>query len=150
MKNIINIKGNKNIRLKSKKYILNHKIKKYKITCPDKIFRDLCLSEMQISEIYFLIKRNRIVYIGKSIDLDMRLYNHKIKRKINFDHYYYIEYLGDYLSIIEAKYILKFLPPENKYVNIEKAKMNIKDIRPKTKKFISYLDTLKFNFFCIR
>ncbi len=111
------------MKLKTKKQILSNAKPYYKITCPDKYFRDMFLSEMQISGIYFLIRNKKIIYIGKSIDLDMRLYNHK--REKYFHQYYFEEHKKENLDIIKSKYIYKFLPEENKYLNLNKVRMKL-------------------------
>lgn len=98
------------MQLLNKNFIIKNKKTKNKINSPDKYFRDLFLSEMQISGIYFLINNNKIIYIGKSIDIDARLYRHKKERRINFEYFYFKEYPKNILSKIEAKYIFKFLP----------------------------------------
>lgn len=72
--------------------------------------------------IYFLCRRGRVVYVGKTTSLAQRLAAHTRRGKV-FDHVYYLPVapfgrdnrLGDYaLSCYEEAAIAALSPPENK------------------------------------
>lgn len=65
--------------------------------------------------IYFLIRNNQIVYIGKSTTLAFRLQEHR--RGKDFNRVFFIECEEDELLELEKRYIKKFAPPLNKKQN---------------------------------
>ena len=67
------------------------------------------------SGVYFLIKDKEIAYIGSSRNLFHRIggYLGGLKKEKNFDRFYFIEAEKSEIEILEAKYILKFLPKQN-------------------------------------
>lgn len=64
--------------------------------------------------VYFLINKNKIIYIGSSISVGTRLYMHRKNKRIKFDSWYYIKFpcLVD-LRFYEAKYIYELRPRYN-------------------------------------
>lgn len=67
--------------------------------------------------IYFLIKDNKIVYVGQSVNIFKRIKNHK--RTKDFDYYNYIllpEVSDNRLNDVEMKYIAAFSPKYNKQI----------------------------------
>lgn len=71
--------------------------------------------------IYFLIKDNEIVYVGKSIHLHRRLSNHR-KAK-DFDRAFFVECHKDDLNYLEKHFIRLFCPRLNKHL---KPKLRVK------------------------
>lgn len=65
--------------------------------------------------IYFLIKENKVVYIGKSKDIHQRLSNHNHK----FDDYVYIECDEELLNKYESYYITLCKPTLNVQHNVD-------------------------------
>lgn len=92
--------------------------------------------------VYFLIKDNEIVYIGKSVDLRKRLGTHK--RRIDFNRVFIIPHTGkDWLIDIEITYIKKFQPILNQCVNPNMRKLKVPSEKSKrgfTFKFFSRFD----------
>lgn len=76
--------------------------------------------------VYFLIKGDDIVYVGKSIDIHDRIKTHIKDKDKPFDYYSYIvlnNYEEKELYILESKYILKYRPLYNKkYPKVNKEK----------------------------
>lgn len=64
--------------------------------------------------IYFLIKKEKVIYVGKTNNLTRRLNEHKAKE---YDYYFYIKCAKDYAAIQEDRYIILFDPPLNKSLN---------------------------------
>lgn len=64
--------------------------------------------------IYFLLKKNEVVYVGQSTQGLIRAINHK---EIDFDTLYYIKCKTDQLNMLEDEYIYKYLPKYNKKFN---------------------------------
>lgn len=62
--------------------------------------------------VYFLIKNDEIVYVGRTADLVRRLETHK--RWKDFDRVFYIECPREELNELEKRYIRKFAPPGQK------------------------------------
>ena len=71
----------------------------------------------RISGVYFLCKNNRIVYIGRSINVFGRVSEHRNYWRENFDYAYFIEVDEDDLVEAEAALIRKIRPPMNYQVN---------------------------------
>lgn len=69
---------------------------------------------MKRSGIYFLIWRNKIIYIGQSIDLDRRMYEH---RWVRFSYYREIECHPSKLREYEKRLIVYFRPRYNRWLN---------------------------------
>lgn len=94
------------------------------IQCPPLTDVDLILSnKSEVQEqpiIYFLIQGNEIVYIGKSINGVVRIYNHLSDKTKQFTHYYYHKVPAIYLNLLEKKYIEKYTPKYNTMFNIKK------------------------------
>ena len=65
--------------------------------------------------VYFLFKKDKIVYVGQSQNIKERINTHK-KNKL-FDCWNYIEVLGGNINEIEADYILKYNPIYNKSIH---------------------------------
>jgi excinuclease UvrABC nuclease subunit len=69
-----------------------------------------------IPGIYFLIKDDKIVYVGKSVHIPARIRLHScpglktINQKKDFDYYAYITCEEDKLDLYEQAYIKKFQP----------------------------------------
>jgi hypothetical protein len=65
--------------------------------------------------VYFLLKGDEVVYVGKSVNSEKRVFDHVGSEK-DFDSYCFIpcesEYHDDLLDM-EAQYILKYLPKYN-------------------------------------
>jgi len=66
-----------------------------------------------ISGIYFLIKDDEIVYVGRSGNIFSRIFTHEHYK--DFDSYSYIECSEnlDSMELLEAHFFLKFLPAQN-------------------------------------
>lgn len=79
------------------------------------------------SGIYFLIKDNRVVYVGQSVSVHSRIGGHKDK---DFDHYAYILCGKEILDALESLYIHVLRPPLNGLDNSGKpvAPMRLSDI----------------------
>lgn len=63
--------------------------------------------------IYFLIKENKIVYIGQTINFDARISQHIQKKRIVFNSVYYLPISDVEMKFVEEKYIKKFKPRYN-------------------------------------
>jgi hypothetical protein len=73
--------------------------------------------------VYFLINKNKIVYVGNSKNILARIAVHLNKNKILFDSYYFIEKSQDSVEL-ESRYILKFLPKNNTMIASNKILIN--------------------------
>jgi len=63
--------------------------------------------------IYFLIKNNEIIYIGKTIELVRRLGNHLSEKEKDFDSYFFMEFKEEELNAMEYFFIRKYKPKYN-------------------------------------
>lgn len=63
--------------------------------------------------IYFLIDKNRIVYVGRSTNFLSRFCDHDVGPKV-WDRYYFLECKPEDLSDVESLYIGQFRPKYNK------------------------------------
>lgn len=73
-----------------------------------------------ISGVYFLISRNKIVYVGSSVNCYERIECHRrgmMNKNIKFDSYFIESVDGDYFRVLEAKYIKEFRPKHNVFHN---------------------------------
>ena len=66
--------------------------------------------------VYFLIFRGKVVYVGSSICVEMRVYTHRVRYAKNFDSY----------EVEECSYD-EMLSLERKYINLLKPVLNIVD-----------------------
>jgi hypothetical protein len=73
--------------------------------------------------VYFLISKNKIVYVGNSKNILARISAHINKNKILFDSYYFIEKAENSIEL-ESRYILKFLPKNNTMIASNKILIN--------------------------
>jgi len=66
--------------------------------------------------VYFLIRENKVVYVGKSIDMIQRLRSHMADQRMEFTHVTMLKLDSDEfeLDIMEKMMIRKFKPPKNK------------------------------------
>jgi hypothetical protein len=72
----------------------------------------------RVTGVYFLLKKDEIVYVGQSVHIPSRLDYHlrdndSITRSEFFDSYHYIECEPDHLDMLEAFFIRKFNPIYN-------------------------------------
>lgn len=65
------------------------------------------------NSIYFLINKNKIVYVGSSVSVLKRISSHTKKRDMVFDSYNSISSNSENFRHIEKKYIEKFKPKYN-------------------------------------
>jgi len=70
-------------------------------------YKDIC-------GVYFLIQDNKIVYIGKSFNIYVRIDQHYKSEKIIFDKWNYIELSKEKIDEMETRYVLKYNPKYNK------------------------------------
>ena len=85
----------------------------------EKILKNKKFLARPCPSIYFLIKNNKIIYVGQSEYAEARIIFHT-KNK-NFDSYSIIKLEKEddcLLSELESYYILKFLPKYNKYTGV--------------------------------
>jgi len=61
------------------------------------------------SGVYFLIKDNRVVYVGQSVNIFARIASHASHK--DFDSYAYVSCPKDQLDILESLYIHTLIPP---------------------------------------
>jgi hypothetical protein len=66
--------------------------------------------------VYFLILKNKIIYVGSSINIDSSVNNH-LKKRIPFDSFSFIK--SDDHQLLKIKYIIKFNPPYNSFVKLD-------------------------------
>ncbi|MFA5401424.1 MAG: hypothetical protein WC359_13325 [Dehalococcoidia bacterium] len=69
-----------------------------------------------IRGIYFLLKDNEIVYVGKSDNVMKRISQHIVADEKMFDSYCVLPVKDEDLSTVEARYIWEFAPRHNKSV----------------------------------
>lgn len=85
--------------------------------------------------VYFLYKKKKLRYIGKSTDLEHRINLHKAKGKVRFDYCSFIILDIDKIYDAEIEYIKQFNPPVNVahteriYKSHKKARKQIKRLR---------------------
>lgn len=78
------------------------------------IHRDMVPIQYHIPCVYFLIYENSIVYVGKTKSLQLRLYKHKLKKKVIFESVFWVEsFSASRRTAIEVKYIDIFKPKYN-------------------------------------
>ena len=65
------------------------------------------------SGIYFLVRNAKVVYVGKSLDVEYRLGQHRTARQKDFDSVFIIACDPSKLTQLEARYIRMFEPPLN-------------------------------------
>lgn len=106
-------------------------------------------------QIYFLIDKKEIVYIGSSIQFGGRLIQHLRSEKV-FTHYFLLDCGIDEMEILEYRYINKFNPKYNvrmlpyDYAPIEKITPPSGLSRKKFIKFVNDLNLPKDEFNCVR
>lgn len=64
------------------------------------------------SGIYFLLRKNEVIYVGQSVDVLGRISRHRREGRA-FDAYAYIECAQDEMDRLERLYIRAFVPEEN-------------------------------------
>jgi predicted GIY-YIG superfamily endonuclease len=72
--------------------------------------------------IYFLIRDNKIIYIGQSVNIPARIVNHTKK---NYTHIFCLECDESELDILERKYLQKFHPELNGFREKKQTKEKI-------------------------
>lgn len=60
--------------------------------------------------IYFLIRKDEIVYVGRSSSIARRILQHHAKRRIEFDRYAYLIWKPEEIAELERHFIWKFVP----------------------------------------
>lgn len=69
--------------------------------------------DARVSAIYFLFHEDKLVYIGQTKNLMMRVGHHIYRQKIIFDQYAFVEVAEKDLNRIERELIEKHRPPCN-------------------------------------
>lgn len=93
------------------------------------IIKNMFPAELRKSIIYFLIKDEKIVYVGQSTNGIYRIAAHSSDKV--FNGYFYKEYPTEKLNDIEAEYIVRFEPYYNNSMptnNIYKSIAYLKEI----------------------
>lgn len=97
---------------------------------------------VEVIGVYFLICDGKIVYIGQSVNIFKRLYEHKKDQTKIWDKYAYIECEAGELDIVEALYIFKYEPIYNSFSD-EPNYQYCDDKKPKYKRSTPiYLDKI--------
>ena len=81
---------------------------------------DIVAAGMPVSRqtgVYFLIRDSEIIYVGKTTDLYNRLRRH-VHDGRRFDHYNFLPCPPEQLNELEAAYIARILPRENRVMNL--------------------------------
>jgi hypothetical protein len=81
----------------------------------DAIRRTSVAPPRAIRGIYFLFRRGRLQYVGKSIDVMGRVVQHQ--RKVKFDRFAVVECRHDEMADLEVAYIVMLKPPLNNHSN---------------------------------
>lgn len=63
--------------------------------------------------IYFLLKNNEIVYVGKTINLEQRIMSHQMNNKKDFDNFLFFKVDSEKLDLCERYFINKLKPIYN-------------------------------------
>jgi hypothetical protein len=80
--------------------------------------------------IYFLIKKDKVVYVGQSNVGLSRIYQHVVANKKDFDSFSYIKVNNDEdLDLLEADYIIKFDPIYNLKIHSNKYYKSLDSIK---------------------
>lgn len=69
--------------------------------------------DAQVCGVYFMIRKGKIVYIGKSIDVFTRVFYSNSSMKGKFDYVRIIPCSPDKLCSYEKRWIIKFRPKHN-------------------------------------
>lgn len=77
-------------------------------------FETLDITPAARSGIYFFIKEEEVVYIGKSVSVLSRLHRHERKADLAFDKILLVEFPPDELDMAEALMIEAFSPKGNR------------------------------------
>lgn len=98
------------------KPIVNYEIKENKhsgrlLTKEELLENSFDANHSKLCGIYFLIKNNEIIYIGQSVNILQRLFEHRVKKP--HERFSYIECEVDKLNLLESLYIHKFNPVGN-------------------------------------
>lgn len=98
--------------------------------------------------VYFLFRHGVIVYVGQSIDVPVRISQHKIKRDKDFDEYSFIRIPNNKLDSTERYYINAHNPTYNKTKGNKKSKVSHIDSRygitDKEPAYTPYVHTSKY------
>ncbi len=86
--------------------------KQFDVLDVSKIVTDAIPRAKRLSGVYFLIDKNRIVYVGQSANFEERLHDHRVRAKV-WDRYYFIECPAEDLAAVERMYIDHFCPKYN-------------------------------------
>lgn len=90
--------------------------------------------ELKHGYVYFLVNKDKIVYIGQTTHLRNRIRQHKRSRK-NFDSAYSIRIPKDRLTAVEGEFIQKYRPHYNQMHNgdsdvvVGRYPLNVKPLR---------------------
>jgi hypothetical protein len=77
------------------------------------IIRIAVPAKTAVCGVYFLLQGNRIVYVGQSGNVHVRLESHRREGTKKFDRYAIVECGAKKLDALEAKYIAKYSPKYN-------------------------------------
>lgn len=69
-----------------------------------------------ICGVYFLVNDERIVYVGQSTNLLMRVCDHARQGRIKFQSFAYLVCDSKELDALESAYIFRFKPKENGFI----------------------------------
>lgn len=89
------------------------KEKVYELLEPDEIILGSIKRKAGIPGIYFLIDGLRIVYVGQSMNIHARIYQHRIERKKQFTSYFLLPCQPEELTPLESLYIQRYRPKYN-------------------------------------
>lgn len=78
------------------------------------------VSRTALCGVYFLVKDGRVVYVGQSTNIHMRLAKHLATK--DFDSFHFVECDASILDEVEAAYIVSLDPPLNRVVSLTKAR----------------------------
>ena len=85
-------------------------LEKYNISTDEVLSKKKPAWTSQITGIYFLIDKNEVVYVGKSVDIYNRISTHSRDASKIFDSFSILECPTEFLKILETHYIFKLRP----------------------------------------
>jgi hypothetical protein len=103
--------------------------KSYELLELDQIAAGAIVRQKRTPGIYFLLDEGQVVYVGQSINLWARLYDHVCKGKMQFDRYFTLTCKRSELTPLESRYIRKFQPKYNKMPRWDRSEVPLESMR---------------------
>jgi len=83
------------------------------LSCLNNLCKAPDMLSTRVSGVYFLCDAQKVLYVGQSVDVQSRIFQHRGEGKVPFESAYFLPLVKSSLNAIESAFIKTLIPPYN-------------------------------------